>query len=383
VYVYTERPSGAGLSWDVFVSRDNLEWELREGAPAVVFDLASSRYEISFPTASTRYVKVVNAGANEQPEVLVTELEAFTEAQGEGEVTRRGGGHRLDVGADYDVTERIGSSLDASFESVPFSGTGGEEDRADYTLQGRYRQSSLVLHHVKWQQGFHSFAGGAVDERTDAPSYTLLVEPLETLRFTTSLDARLDWRNGEKTDGFRGVVFRVSGNPVRNANVSGDVSRSRNEQHDLDRHHDVWAFRVSADGAVSRGLDAVLNWSHQRITTQPEDELRLQDQYGVGFDYRVTRTIFARGSWNLTRELGDEVTQDYLLSWNAAPKLSLGGQASFIRTRQGGNTERYAANLTYNLSAGSALYSSYTVSDFTEVGGTDTVSLQAGLRVGV
>jgi hypothetical protein len=380
IYVYTDRPSGLQPSWDVFVSRDNLEWDVWEGTPTVTFNADLSRYEIAFPTVATRFVKVVNTGGNEIPEVLVTELEGLAEAELEGKVTRRGSGHRLDLGANYDFTERVSSSLDASYEYDPFSGFSGDRQRGDYTLGAEYRMTRAILHHLRWQQGYHSFADNTVEELNRTASYTLLVEPIETLRFTTSLDSRLGHRNGAKTGEFRGVVFRVFGTPVRRANLSADVNRSRTEQHDVGRLQDTWNFRISGDGAVTRSLNAILTYSHQRVTSQPGNELRVRNRYSINFDWRATRTIFARGTYNLVRELTDETSQDYLLSWNVAPKLALSGQGTFLKTQQDKYTERYNANLTYNLTARSTVYSSYTFTDFTQVGGVESVSFQLGLR---
>jgi hypothetical protein len=382
MYVYTDRLSASGLRWDVYVSRDNLEWELWERNPAVVFNQESGRYEIVFATVSTRYVKVVNSGVNAEPEVFVTELEGPVESEEEGKVTRKGSGHLVDLGADYDISESISSSLDVSYQSEPFTGVGGRKERGDYTVGAEYRQTRAVLHHARWAQGFDQFAN-AIRENTSSASYTLLVEPIETIRFTTSVDGRLDHRDGEKIDEFKGVLFRVFGTPVQAANVSADVSRSRNEQHDVDRIRDQWNFRVSADGSVTRSLTAILDYSYQRITSRPEDRLRIRNQYSISFDYRVTRTIFARGSYSLTREQGDDVLQDYLVSWNVTPKLTVGGQAFFIHSRLGTKTERYNANLTYNLTARSTLYSSYSNLDFTEVGGPETVSFSMGLRAAI
>jgi hypothetical protein len=70
--------------WTVYVSSNNLDWTLWQTASAAPFGPFDNRFEVRFPTARTRYVKVVVVplaatvvGALGFPDIFVTELQAI------------------------------------------------------------------------------------------------------------------------------------------------------------------------------------------------------------------------------------------------------------------------------------------------------------------
>jgi hypothetical protein len=87
------------FTWDVYSSGDNLNWTLVAANVAAVFDPFRSRFELSIPAVTARYVKVVVdpltlAEAQASPEfaaaadqqIHVTELQAFQRTTPEGPV---------------------------------------------------------------------------------------------------------------------------------------------------------------------------------------------------------------------------------------------------------------------------------------------------------
>lgn len=82
VYVRTPSsdpaPSGGGVTFSAYASPDGVLWT--DLAASTTFNAGQSRYEVSFPTATARFFKVVSFGLNEL-ETLVTELEVFSHAE--------------------------------------------------------------------------------------------------------------------------------------------------------------------------------------------------------------------------------------------------------------------------------------------------------------
>ncbi|MBK7093407.1 MAG: hypothetical protein IPH59_17115 [bacterium] len=87
LYVYTDRPSGNNVRWDVYRSDDNTIWEPIAGATST-YSPGFSRYEISFQQTKARYVKVLNKGLNENDTVYVTEFAAMMRVSAAGTTSR-------------------------------------------------------------------------------------------------------------------------------------------------------------------------------------------------------------------------------------------------------------------------------------------------------
>src|SRR3970040_2605579 len=94
------------LSWRIYTSADNQNWDLRQTVSPAVYSPTFNRFEIRFANVTARYVKVVTAPlsptvpfASGFPTILVTELQGevrlpASEAAGERAATL----HNRDVG---------------------------------------------------------------------------------------------------------------------------------------------------------------------------------------------------------------------------------------------------------------------------------------------
>ncbi|GJM43845.1 MAG: hypothetical protein DHS20C21_06870 [Gemmatimonadota bacterium] len=380
VYIYTDRPSGVQRAWNVYVSDDNATWDRAEGFPRVEFNPGVNRYEVTFPTATARYVKVVDVGVNEVEQVFVTELEALQVSSEERSATREGGAHIVDGRVTYAISDDWSSTLDVSYENEPFAVAENRRERTDYTAGARYRQNGMLLHTARWQQGFESLGPDTEDRKSSTAAYGAILEPLETLRLTGALSGRWEYLEGRKSDETKSAVVRALGTPITGVHLSSEVSRSRTVQFDAGRRQDAWNYQVSADGAVARPLTVGMTYSQQRADVSTETELRVRHRYGVDFNYRLTGTVYLRGSYIQTRDLRRDSVQDYLVSWNTTPKLTMSAVASLDNAGNRGRTRRYNANITFDATSNSTLYWSFSQSDLTEAGGSETNSFQSGLR---
>jgi len=79
------RLSSALFTWEIYTSADNLNWTLYRAGQSAPFGPFDSRFEISFPSVRTRYIKVVTtpvplAAVSTAPaigQIAVTEIQAF------------------------------------------------------------------------------------------------------------------------------------------------------------------------------------------------------------------------------------------------------------------------------------------------------------------
>lgn len=97
VWVDRELPPGISdsFSWQVFTSRDNLNWTLVATIPSAPFGQFQNRFEINFPNVTTRFIKVVVDPLTQAEAALVptfqnpnlinvTEFQAFTRTPAAG-----------------------------------------------------------------------------------------------------------------------------------------------------------------------------------------------------------------------------------------------------------------------------------------------------------
>jgi hypothetical protein len=382
MYLYTDRASGQQVQWQVYVSDDNLTWRLHTSAPAVEFNIGLNRYEIGFATVVTRYVKVVNSGFNDIATVYITEIQTLLETDTTAKSTQRTSTHLANINASYKFSEAVKSYADISYQREPSPILGGHRDDLFYALSTRYRQSPTLSHNFKWQQGFQLLGGGLDDIANRTASYTLLYTPLETLDFSLSAYNRNGYIGGVRSSENNSILLQTHGTPVRRLNMSTEISFSRIEQVLINATTDTWVSRVSMDGRVFRSVDATASYSYQTSYVKQDDIRRVRHRLGTGVNYRLSQTIFIRGNLDLISEEMTYISHDYLISWNMTPKLTTGLTARLTDNGNDRRTTRYSSHLNYQVSSRSSIYFSFTQNDFTQAGGTETTSLQAGFRTG-
>jgi hypothetical protein len=205
---------------------------------------------------------------------------------------------------------------------------------------------------------------------------------LRTLNALISLNSRHGFLGGEKEREINNFLAQVNGRPLPELTATVQLARTRSHQFLVGGRSDAWNTRVSMDANLTRRLSAVVTYGRQSVTTKSEDRARLRHHYGVAVDFRLTPSILLRGDVSLIEDERESRTQDYLVSWNVTPKLTLGAQAFLNRATGDAETERYAANLNFALTRRTTFYANVSRIDFTEVGGGETISFQQGLRTG-
>ncbi|MBD3336629.1 MAG: hypothetical protein GF355_14045, partial [Candidatus Eisenbacteria bacterium] len=186
LYIYVDRIPASGIQWQVFISEDNLNWEPLPGAPEVEFNTNLERYEIQFGPVTTRFLKVVNSGFSEIFPVFVTELQALEELQQTEAVSAINRRHLADAGLNLRLSDRLQTSAGVTFQRDPLAGRDDTRTSVYYSAGARYRQSDAVRHIVRLERGFQELSEGTDERRDDNASYSMLIDPLETMNWTLS-----------------------------------------------------------------------------------------------------------------------------------------------------------------------------------------------------
>ncbi len=379
-FVYTDRASSASLVWDLYTSEDNLDWTSQAASLSGNFNASLNRYEIEFAEVEARYVKVVNRGFNEVAEVLVTELEFYQALQAEEQdVTRDMQMAQLRLGVQ--LHERVLASVDLSMQQDPATGSVGKRTNTTYSILGRYDMSSWLRHQVKWEQSLQDFRDEGSDLLDNLASYTMLIDPLETLNATFSLAQRQNWIQGELDQEHRSASFGFRGVPAWGIEWAASVLRNQAILHASDREYATWAFRNSLGGAMTSSFDFRFTYSLRDTRTEQDDFHFRQHVWGLEGRYQLTQDIFGSARVNYVTERDDYISSDYNLTWRILPALNINGSANLSDAEGGLKSRRYSTGANYNLNRRSDLYLRYSYTDLSEAGGSKTTSFQQGFRM--
>jgi hypothetical protein len=169
--------------------------------------------------------------------------------------------------------------------------------------------------------------------------------------------------------------------PQLRASLTG--SSNRIEQLDGGPTNDVLALGGSLDARLTSSLDLNASYRHQDYTTGDSGDERARQVGDVGFTWRASRNIFARGRLAATSEESSTLSHDYLVSWRPVPRLAVTAQI-YLDTIDGRQqSRRLAASATYELGRRSMLHLRWNEIDLTDAGGSFTETAQLGIRIGI
>ncbi len=382
LYIYTDRPSGDQLRWEVWGSQDNLTWSRAVPSPQQLFNGALNRYELSFPEIGYRYVKAVNSGLNQVGRVLVTELQVLEQLSDHPENRLLAASHQLDGRVDYRFSQKWRGSFDLNLQVDENPGRGGDRRRSAAGARLNYLARPTLSHNFNWQLSNQWYESGDADLTENVAGYTLAWTPLSTLRGSASLSDRLTWLDGQRAQRNTGVALEGNTDLLYGLalGVGGGVSWFADDFSGLDSR--TWNLRGRVDAALTSVLDVSLDNTYFESFEHSTDEIRVRQSYGLGLDWRVTRAVFVRATVRSTREETRRYTVDGLISWNVLPSVRISVQHYELGVDQDVTTLRQGINLNWELSRRANLYLRVAKLDLSGGGGNRTTSFQQGLRIG-
>ena len=157
MYIYTDRPSGESVTWQVYLSGDNNSWERIPTGADYFFNANFNRYEITFTSNDARYIKVVSGGINEITSVLVTEAVPLVQLTNSDVTTRSQTSHQVDLATTYFVSEKVTTTFDITYQAEPGGDFSSSRDQLYYSLSMTHEPFSTLTQIVKLQAGYEKF----------------------------------------------------------------------------------------------------------------------------------------------------------------------------------------------------------------------------------
>ncbi len=383
IYIYTDRPSGESVSWQVYTSSDNSSWDFLGTGVDESFNSNFNRYEILFPMVDTRYIKVVSGGINEVTTVYVTEIVPLVQLTDEEVIKRTQTSHQADLSTTYFVSKKVTTTLDITYEAEPGSDFSNNRDQLYYSMSLTHEVFSTLTQSVKLQSGFEKFHLTGVRNDNRDLFYTLLYEPLSTLNFSLSAISRTNIVDNIRSSEINNLHLQTNGRVLETLNLSGEIGFSRNNRYDSQTRFDSWTYRVTGDVALLRSLHTTSSYLYQTTGQNDTDSTRVRQQYSVSGTWRVTRAVLVRGQYTVNLDEQQSNTYEELAAnWSASRKLSFGALYTLIESEDGNQSERINGRAALSISARTSLYFNYNSTEFTLGDRPRVDAFQIGIRSG-
>jgi hypothetical protein len=380
--------SSSDLVWEVYRSPDNLIWEQIPGVTSE-FDVALLRYTLRFPETTEQYFKAVNVSTNGEPLVRVTEVRALIDVDvAPGEESFDSNFYRADLGLGFQAGRRVTGRAEAGFSTDQDVAAGLV--RRDFREQHYgLRMSADLARHLRLAVGYR-FA--------DVQN---LRQPV-LLRTENSLNANLNWAPLPTVDAVLAAGWRdeseegsllqsnqslrlLVGTALRpDLRLTTDLNGVRVDDRVSGYTRQGWTWRELLSMQPTRRwmVGLILRISDFESVTGAES-LR-QESYGASTSWSATNFLALQGAWYVNYENHlRSFRQNYSLSYNPGPKLSLGAGYQENGTEDIIGTTSSNFRLSYRLNAHFMVFGTYSRSK-TSNSGIDTgevTSLRLGLRL--
>ncbi len=381
LYLYTDAPSENGVRWEVFTSDDAIFWQ-SQGATQSFFSPGFSRYEISFDAQTTRYIKVVNTGFNLSDSVNVTELQALILLDSSSKLSLDNFVHEADINNSITLSEQVTSNVSAVLRTEPGNELDPGREEAYFNSMLRHQPSKKFHHLVRGELALLDIENVASEvTRSVSGGYTAEYLPLKTLDLIASVYARLNYVKSLRSEEVYNGVLRASADPFPRLQIVQEGGISRANLNISARQIDGWSYRVDMIGSLTEWLEGRGGVGYREVHSS--DGTTIRKEYRLGFTYSITDNMQLRGNINsIEEDRVQSLSQDFVFSWRLTPKVTTSANAYLLRFDEGDSTERYGAQVEYNLSRRTILTASVQENDLTGTGGESTLSYRFGIRTG-
>jgi hypothetical protein len=296
------------FAWSVYTSPDNLDtstWTLVTTVAPATFGVFDNRFEITFPTVNTRFIKVVTTplspstpGASGFPNIFVTEMEALVSKSG---VAISQESTTVNHNFNFNLQGRLGQKTTMGYNLYYTLRT---EDPAD--LERDQMTNGFYLNHI-----FNpTFSANASVQRTDESDVNQ-----KSVNDVSSVALRAAWLN--------------------TLNQILTFSRRTTSEEEGDANQNSVILRTNA--ILYRGWDAFLdvgyNWDEQIDSTQSTSRIVKTGTNVTPFDkltFNLNYTYKETDQQNLQGDTQIETQIDFQGFYVPFPNLSLFAKISIV-----------------------------------------------------
>ncbi len=373
VWVDRELPSGIAnsFSWDVYISSDNLNWSLYRTISSAPFGQFQNSFELDFPNAKTRYIKVVTKplsptviDASKFPNIFITELQAFLKTPAQ-DVKRKT--HNTSQLFNVDAKTRILNTPSLYYDFSYFYSRNDPSGVSQYTLS-----NGLTVNH-RFNQVFSGtarFAREDISQQSEKETdyvynAALTAIPLRTLNHTLVFSGRIGDISGRSF--YTDTLFLNNTAKLYegiDVNLSGGLDFAKRETGEKSFGT---TLNFGANIVPHRTLTLTLNYSDttsdQSGGGKPSTS-SFTRRGDLSVSFNPLRTLYLFGSWSIVSQTDAKrsILQNYAASWSPFPYGNLQfniGYSESLRSEDKARERTFGPSLRWKITNRSTLDVSY------------------------
>jgi hypothetical protein len=372
VWVDRELPAtiSGSFSWDIYTSADNLNWALYTTLSSASFGQFENRFEITFSSVNTRYIKVVVKplssavqGASGYPDIFVTEIQAFSSTSAE---QARGKKTSLSEVYNFDGKVLLLESANLYYTLSYFLA------KTEPNSQQRWTLSNMLTASHQFSRVFSGSASAGREDFSDptdhgfayVASTSLIAVPLKTLRHDLAYSGRFEETTSGRTNTnsvylhnyaevYQGVDLTASGGMTFKDQDTGE----RVESTQIDAGAGLQPHRTLN---LNFFLSSSRSHSSGGGTQESSSWTRRTDETAT---YHPIETLYlVAGMSTVATETATKRSQNYALNWSPFFGGALQFSFAYTEARESEKNSRvqtWGPSLTWKITRTSYLTASY------------------------
>lgn len=328
--IAVDQPSGPGVVWEVYRSRDNLFWETVPGVQSL-YDPDLLRYRLRFPETEDRFFKAVNVSVNSAPRVLVTEIRALLDlTDAVGEERFRTDLYRIDASAGYEFSSRVRAGLNVGSrnDEATVAGLVRQDYQVDYANAGldvAFTDSLAFGLGYRWAETVEVRGEtSSLDRTTSNADASLTWTPLRTVRMVLAASNRDEYERNELLQSTQSSRLGASLQLLDELRVSSYLDYSRVDDPFIDSTRDSWAGTVDFRANPRRRWSLRGGYSHRLNESLTSEDLLRTTALWLGTDWSPGYFLTVTGEWRLDDSNSlQSLRQNYGLVYSPGPKLAI------------------------------------------------------------
>jgi hypothetical protein len=358
----------SSFSWDVFTSEDNSNWTHWAGPITGFFGPFQNRFEISFLSVKTRYIKVVTTPLSRSPlvppNIFVTELQAFFNRPA---VDVAGKTKRASHTYNLDAKVRILDSPILFYDHYYFF------NRVEPSSEQRYSVSNGFSANHRFSPIFSATARVAredakeEDEKRFAYVYnaSLLADPLRTLRSSLVFSGRDEEIEGKPNDTHSIFLYNIAQlYQGIDLNLNSGLSFSKRETGQKVRDIVITlGTNIVPHRTLTVGINYSDTFSRQR-GGNVEGSSTFTRRVDFNVNYNPFRTVYLSAFIQIDAEKGQQtdVIQNYAINWSPFPDGALQFNIAYNENRRSEDDQKeriFHPSIRYKITSRSYIDVSY------------------------